>query len=267
MAPYALLLFDAGVCLTLLLRALAPPPVPAPFSGGAAGAPPLLLLPLLRSFHTAMFALLTTVADMLGLAVLYDIVVLRPRRVERNQQQQQQLQQQPRQKKQHEQRWQLGAGGAAGRGTTPAAVLSSRDMAGYRLAACVAGPAVVLLCGLLTVLGVTPLDPRGVGNTRAVLGSGLVRAVIVPCLQQMSTWEAAAAAPLMGCGEALVLMHMQPAWGVWRAAAAAAVWRLVAVGVSAAWERRSRGRFVQVQQAAAGAVGALQGSGAGKGRG
>ncbi len=91
---------------------------------------------------------------------------------------------------------------------------------------------VVLLCGALTFLGVTPLDPRAVGNIRILHSTGLVRAVVVPCLQQMSTWEAVAAAPLMGLGEALLLMHMQPTWGVWRAGAAAAVWRLVAVGVS-----------------------------------
>ncbi len=258
MTPYTLLVFDVGVSLILMLRALAPLPDPAPVSGGGAGATPLSLL--LRVAHISAFILLTTVADVLGLAVLYVRVVLRRRCILRRQQQQQR----------HERGRQGGAGGAASPGTTPAVYISPRDVVWYWLAACVAGPAALLLCGALTVLRVTPHDPRGVGNIRPVYGAGLVRSVIVPCLQQMSAWEAVAAAPLMGLGEALVLMHMQPTWGVWQAGAAAAVWRLVAVGVSAAWEWRSRGTFAQGQQreaGGAGAIGAPQRSGTGKGPG
>ncbi len=243
LTPYALLAFDSCAALILLLRALV---TTEPLPVGAVGVAPLPL----RLVHIVVFMLLTTVADTLGLVVLYVRAVQRP-----SNQQQQQEQGRPE-----------GAGFAASRRT---AVLSPRDVVWYRLAACVAGPAVLLLCGAQTFLGVTPLDPRAVGKLRFTYGTGLNRAVVVPCLQQMSTWEAVAAAPLVGVAETLVLMHMQPTWGVWRAGAGAAVWRLVAVAVSAAWEWRSRRRFVQGQrqQAAGAAAGDLRGSGAGKGPG
>ncbi len=238
-SPYALLIFDTGVGLTLLLRALAPLPVPpVPVSEGGARASSLLLRRMARA---AALVLLTMVSDLLGRAVLYVKIVLRQGRTTTQRQQPQQA-------------W-------------PAVRVSPRDVVWYRLAACVAGPAVALLCGALALLGVTPVDPRAIGKIRPVYGSGLVRAIVVPCLQQMSTVEAVAAAPLLGLGEVLMLMHMQRAWGVWRAGAVAAMWRLVAVGVSAAWERRSRARFVQgqQQQAAGARVGDLQASGAGEG--
>ncbi len=243
MTPYALLVFDASATSIVLLRALV---TEAPLPVGAAPLP-------LRLVHIVVFMLLTTVADTLGLVVLYIRAVWRPS----NQRQQQQLQ---------EQGGQEGAGVAASRRT---ALIDFGDMMWYQLATCVAGPAVLLLCGAQTFLGLTPVDPRAAGEVRFLYGIGLNRAVVVPSLQQMSTWEAVAAAPLLGCGEALLMMHMQPTWGAWRAGAAAAVWRLVAVGVSAAWERRSRGRFMQgqQQQAAGAAVGDRQGSGAGESHG
>ncbi len=263
MAPYALF-FDAGVCLGMMLGALGPLPVPVPAAASDSGAGAAALPLLLRLAQTAVFGLLGTVSDVLGLAVVYMVVVLRPRRVLRRQrQQQQQLE------RQQERGRQGGARGAVDPGTTPAVLISPRDVVWYRLAACVAGPAALLLCAALINLGLARMDPRGTGTTRVVYGSGLIRAVIVPSLQQMSTWEAVAAAPLLWYGETLLLLQMQPAWGVWWAGAVVMLWRLVAVAVSAAWERRSRCRFVQgqQQQAEAAAVGDRQGSGAGEGLG
>ncbi len=259
MAPYALFL-EAGVGLSVLLGQLSPLPLPARGSGGGAGVGAGRLPLLVRLAQTVVRGVLRSLATVLGLAVVYDMVVLRPRRVlctEEQQGQQRQQQQQGRQ----------GPAGAVRPGTTPAVRISPRDVVWYRLAACVAGPAALLLCAVLTNMGFARLDPRYIGSTRAVYGSFLIQAVIVPCLQQMSKWEAVAAAPLMGLGEALVLMHMQPTWGVWRAGAVVLMWRLVAVGVSAVWERRSRQQFVQGQQGVAGTVGVLKESGAGEGAG
>ncbi len=258
MAPYALF-FEAGVWLSLLLGALGPVPLPARGSrshGGAAGGPLSLLLLLAQ---IAVCKVLGSLANVLGLAVVYGMVVLRPRRVLCREEEQQQQQQ--------ERGRQGGARGAVSPGTTPAVLISPRDVVWYRLAACLAGPAALLLCAVLTNMGFAQLDPRYVGSTRAVYGSGLIRTVVMPSLQQMSAWEAVAAAPLLGCGEALILLQMQATWGVWRAGAIVMLWRLVVVAVSAAWERRSRRQFVQGLQGVAGTVGVLQDMSAGQGAG
>ncbi len=115
------------------------------------------------------------------------------------------------------------------------------------------------LSAALVGTGVTLLDPRTVGNLRVVYASSFIRAVVIPSLQQASAWEAAMAAPLLGVAEVLMLTALQPGWSLWWAGAVAAAWRLVAVCVSAAWERRSRWRFMQEQMgAAAGAMGSAE---------
>ncbi len=228
-------------------------------SGGGQGGQ----APWARLAHTTAYAALSSAADILGLAVLY-FLVLKGRHAAQQQQQQQQQGQQP---QEHEQSPSVGrhtstTGGAHGR----TLVLSSTAVVVYRVAACVVGPTLFLLSSTLTVLGVMPLDPGHVRSMRVVYGSSLMRGAVVPCMQQMSAWETVMATPLLAAAEVLLLPLMQPDWGLWRAAAIMVVWRLCAVGVSAAWERRSRGRFVQGPQRVAGAA-ARRGSEEGAGEG
>ncbi len=182
---------------------------------------------------------LTTLANAAGQAVLHVLVPARSRQQHERQKQQGRLQRVQERGK--------GATSTMG-GCAPMALLGPGDILAYRLAACGAGPTAFLLCGGLLSAHVMQVDAHMVGNVLLVYASSLIRAVAIPCLQQMSAVEALAAAPLLGAGEALLLLAMQPGWGLWRAAAVAVAWRLVAVCVSAAWEQRSRWRFMQGQQ-------------------
>ncbi len=191
--------------------------------------------------RATLVATLNTIANGLALVVLQVLVVIRSRGVQK--------QQLLAERQQGVGRPAAAAGSTMGLGAgAREAVLQPNDIWVYRLAACVAGPAVLLLSSVLVVTTATPLDTQMVGNTRTVHAVCLLRAVVVPCLQQMSTWEAVAAAPLLGPAETLMLLSVQPGWGVWRGAAVAAACRLGAAGVSAAWERRSRRRFVRMQR-------------------
>ncbi len=209
-------------------------------SGGAAGGGGMAgAFPWAQLGHATVISMLNTVANGLALAVLQVLVIIRLRAA----QQQQRQQQQKAGRQQVKGRPTAAAGSALGHGTSaPGAVLRSSDVWAYRLGACVAGPAVLLLCNMLVLSGATPLDAQ-MQNIRTTYALTLIRAVIVPCLQQLSTWEAMAAAPLLGLAEAILVLAVQQGWHVWRAAVVATAWRLGAVVVSAAWEGRSRRRF------------------------
>ncbi len=229
-APYVLA-FRIAVFLMMTNRIVVSTWAP----GGAwAGA-----LPWARIGNATAITVLTSAGDVAGLALLYVLALLRSRRPSRQQERQQQLHVQ--QQKAGDTEGARPQAGVGAHGT----VFSPSDGLLYQLATCVVGPALWLLSAVCVAAGITPLDDVMLSDGRIVYSCSWVRAVIGPCLQQMSAWEAVAAAPLLGLAGALMVAGLRPGWGKFRAAAVAVVWQLCAVGVSAALERRSRRRYLR----------------------
>ncbi len=222
--PY-LLGFCVCVYLTMVVRM-----VRIAWASGGAGDK---AMPLARVWDMVFTSVLTTVANVVGQALLHVLVRVRSR----------QASQQLRRDQQQRQRRRKGGGA-----TERSGLLRPSDIRAYRFAACFAGPAMLLLCAVLAVKGVTPLDPRMYNSPTVFYSCSLIRALVLPGLQQMSAWEAVAAAPLLGPAEALLVIAMQRGSGPLHAVATAVAWRLGAVAVSVVWERRTRQRFLEQQR-------------------
>ncbi len=128
MTPYALLVFDASATLILLLRALV---TQAPLPVGASPLP-------LRLVHIVVFMLLTTIADTLGLVVLYARAVRRPSNQQQEQEQEKDQEKQQQQQQQQEQ-GRAGEPLAGSPCTATAVAISPGDTVWYRRATCVTG--------------------------------------------------------------------------------------------------------------------------------
>ncbi len=239
--------FCAIVTLAMLVRTAMSWVVHVRSGSGAAGGSGTA--PWAHLAQATCIAVLNTVSYGLAPAVLQARVIIRSRAAQQQQQRDEREDGKGRP-------WgsALGLGANARR-----AVLQPSDIWAFRLAACVAGPTVLLVCYVLVLCGITPLDAKMVGDSRTVYAVSLIRALVMPCLQQLGAWEAAVAAPLMCVADAMLVLAMQPGWRLWWAAAVAVGWRLGAVVVSAGWEVRSRRRFVRMHQAGAAAEGLMAG--------
>ncbi len=114
----------------------------------------------------------------------------------------------------------------------------------YSFAATVVSPLLFLTCAVGIRMRLLPI-PGQVGDTRTVYGATIQRAVLMPAVQRLGVWQAAAAAPVLGLGEALQMRQLLPAWEGWQVVAMVAGWRLMAAAVSAFMEWRSRRLFAR----------------------
>lgn len=215
---------------------------------------------------TAAVSLVSGLADVVGLVALRVVLAMgrgRGRGAARGRRNQVQTCKQQQAEEEQVQQWGKGeerqesvtAAGGSGSGSGIVAYGGGESDSGdvdveaaprvYRIASCVAGPSLFLLNSALAFLGVTPLDGRYVGDQRVLYGSLLKRGLLAPSLQQLGAAEAAAAALLLGPGEALWLRRLQPAWSWVGVGALVVALRALAVAVSAGWEWRARGRFVR----------------------
>ncbi|KAG2501248.1 hypothetical protein HYH03_001055 [Edaphochlamys debaryana] len=115
----------------------------------------------------------------------------------------------------------------------------------YKLAFAVFGP--LLYTTVMLVAEWAPIPSKAyVGSLRAGFGATLIRALLLPSVQQAGLGPLAVATPLLAVGEVRAVQAFQPSWSIPRVAAVVAVWRLVAAAVTAAWEWRARWHFLSL---------------------
>ncbi len=116
----------------------------------------------------------------------------------------------------------------------------------YTIGAMVVGPLLLLLlaaAGLLLQHGVP--HPVYAGGGTVAVALAIVRAMVVPCVQQLTARQVVWASPLLVVAEALLLGLLRPEWGRARVMGVAAGWRLVALVLASGFEWRARRRFLR----------------------